>query len=158
MTDLEVSWQIEWPSVILCIGRCYNQCVVDWCYAYLWQMLFACMLLSYRRWYLRQMFLPIVEYLAVVVAMWQMEWPLGWIYFNLNLLPTILNLSMMVLWPVMLLWSYIGERAFRCSWPLSKCSLWLPYISSSHSTLLPLKPVDDATLLCDRVFVFGSHQ
>ena len=38
-------------------------------------------------------------------------------------LPTKLKFSRVMLWPVMLEWSYIGEGALRCSLnPLSKCS------------------------------------
>ena len=51
-------------------------------------------------------------------------------------LPTMLKLLMVTLWPVMLLWSYMGEGAFRCSLNLSpKVLEESPMYSSSHSTL-----------------------
>ena len=74
-------------------------------------------------------------------------------------LPTILKLSMVFLWPVMLKWSYIGEGGLKMFIePLSKCSWWLPYI-----LLITLHPaafvsIDDTTLLCDGIIIFGNHQ
>ena len=51
-------------------------------------------------------------------------------------LPTILKFSSVVVWPVVLKWSYIGEGAFRCSLNLSPNVLAdSPMYSSSHSTL-----------------------
>ena len=51
-------------------------------------------------------------------------------------LPTILKLLSVVESSVMLLWSYIGERAFRCSLNLSPNVLAVsPMYSSSHSNL-----------------------
>ena len=51
-------------------------------------------------------------------------------------LPTMLKLSMAILWPEMLGWSYIGEGAFWCSLNLSANALADSSIySSSHSTL-----------------------
>ena len=51
-------------------------------------------------------------------------------------LPTILKLFNVVEWPVMLLWSNIGEGAFRCSLYLSPNVLAVsPMYSSSHSNM-----------------------
>ena len=51
-------------------------------------------------------------------------------------LPHMLKLSMVTLWPVGLKWSYIGEGAFWCSLNLSQNVLEdSPIYSSSHSTL-----------------------
>ena len=51
-------------------------------------------------------------------------------------LPTILKLLIVVEWPVMLQWSYIGEGAFRCSLNLSPNVLAVsPMYSSSHSNM-----------------------
>ena len=50
--------------------------------------------------------------------------------------PTILKLFRVVVWPVVLLWSWIGEGAFRCSLNLSPNVLAVsPIYSSSHSNL-----------------------
>ena len=73
-------------------------------------------------------------------------------------LPTILKLLSVVEWPVMLLWSYIGEGAFRCSFNLSpKCSSCLPYV-----LLITFQPVTSIsvnynTFCGDMIFVFGCH-
>ena len=54
-------------------------------------------------------------------------------------LPTILKLLMLVVWPVVLLWSCIGDGAFRCSLNLSPNVLAVsPIYSSSQSNLLHL--------------------
>ena len=51
-------------------------------------------------------------------------------------LPTMLKLSSVVVWPVVLLWSWIGEGVFRCSLNLSPNVLAVsPMYSSSHSNL-----------------------
>ena len=51
-------------------------------------------------------------------------------------LPIILKLLMVTLWPLMLLWSYMGEGVFRCSLNLSPKVLEDSAIySSSQSTL-----------------------
>ena len=51
-------------------------------------------------------------------------------------LPTILKLLMVTLWPLMLLWSYMGEGGFRCSLNISPKVLEdSPIYSSSQSTL-----------------------
>ena len=51
-------------------------------------------------------------------------------------LPTMLKLSSVVEWPVVLLWSWIGEGTFRCSLNLSPNVLAVsPIYSSSHSKL-----------------------
>ena len=59
--------------------------------------------------------------------------------------PTILKLLMETLWPLMLLWSYMGEGGFRCSLNLSPNVLEdSPMYSSSQSTLsqwYPLSPI-----------------
>ena len=54
----------------------------------------------------------------------------------LSSLPTTLKLLIVVSWPVMLLWSKIGEGCFKCSLNLSpKVLADSPIYSSSHSTL-----------------------
>ena len=51
-------------------------------------------------------------------------------------LPTVLKLLMLVVWPVVLLWSCIGKGAFRCSLNLSPNVLAVsPIYASSHSKL-----------------------
>ena len=140
--------------------------------------------------------------LADVIAMWQMEWPLGWIYFNLSsemfnrtsshmwgrwylpmfllrdglftlmyiaslialmrflILPPhnteIFNGGTMTCDVVMVIYWGGGLQVFPE--PLSKCSWWLPYIFIITVHPVAFKSLDYATLLCDRVFVFGSHQ
>ena len=42
--------------------------------------------------------------------------------------------------------------------PLSKSSGWLPYVLIITVHPLAFEPVDDATLHCDVIFIFGSHQ
>ena len=42
--------------------------------------------------------------------------------------------------------------------PLTKCSWWLPYVFIITIHPVAFKSVDDATLLCDMVFIFESHQ
>ena len=74
-------------------------------------------------------------------------------------LPTILKLLMVTLWPLMLLWSYMGEVGFRCSLNLSpKILEFSPIYSSSQSTPVTLISVDDSTSLLDWISVLGSHQ
>ena len=54
-------------------------------------------------------------------------------------LSTILKFSSIVVWPVVLQWSYIGKRALRCSLNLSQNVLEdSPMYSSSHLSLLHL--------------------
>ena len=73
-------------------------------------------------------------------------------------LPTILKFSSVVLWPVMLEWSNIGDGAFRCSLNLSPNVLEDSYIF--FITFHPITSVSvyDATLLDYVVFIFGCHQ
>ena len=74
-------------------------------------------------------------------------------------LPTILKLSIVTWWPLMLLWSNIGECTFWCSLNLSAKVLEdSPMYSSSQSTLPHLNLVDDPTLFEDWIFIFGGHQ
>ena len=47
---------------ILFTDRCYNQCDVDQCSVYSWQMLFACILQYIEDGILGRCFMPIVEY------------------------------------------------------------------------------------------------
>ena len=47
-------------------------------------------------------------------------------------LPIILKLLMVTLWPLMLLWSYMGEGGFRCSLNLSPKVLGLIYICTNQ--------------------------
>ena len=42
--------------------------------------------------------------------------------------------------------------------PLSKSSWWIPYVSIITVHPVAFEPVDDATLHCDMIFIFGSHQ
>ena len=59
----------------------------------------------------------------------------------------------------MLLWSCMGEGAFRCSLYLSPNVLDVsPIYSSSHSKPITFEPIDYATLFCYVVFILWSHQ
>ena len=77
----------------------------------------------------------------------------------LVLLPTMLKFSTLMLWPVVLKWSNMGEGAFWCSLNLSPKSSW----GLSYIFLITLHPatfvtVDDPTLLQHRIFVLWGHQ
>ena len=92
-------------------------------------------------------------------------WPLMYIASFISLmrfwssLPTMLKLSSVVLWPAMVLWSWIGggvcEMFFK---PLSKCPGWLSYIIFIAFHPVTLIPIYDATPFDDVVFIFGCHQ
>ena len=73
-------------------------------------------------------------------------------------LPTILKLSKVVLWPVILKWSYIREVPLRCSLNLSPSIL-----DDSLLFIITLHPVtfvslDDTIFLCDGILIFGRNQ
>ena len=130
--------------MLLPSGRCYNHCrVVVW-----WQMLLPVAdgkatrsitsILVLRclnrtssqtcgRWYLptfllRDGSLTLMYRASFIVLIW----------FKFSL-PTILKLLMVTLWPLMLLWSYMGEGDFRCSLNLFPKILEVsPIYSSSH--------------------------
>ena len=73
-------------------------------------------------------------------------------------LPTILKSSILMLWPVMLRWSNMGEEAFWCSLNLSpKCSWGLSYIFLITIHPTTFVTVDDPTLLQHRIFVLWGH-
>ena len=61
-------------------------------------------------------------------------------------LPTILKFSLVTWWPVMLLWSYIGEGAFWCSFNLSPNGSWgftnVFFMAVNPATLIS---IDDLT-------------
>ena len=71
-------------------------------------------------------------------------------------LPTMLKLSVVVVWPVVLKWSYIGEEAFRCFLNLS------PNVLDDSNiffiTILPVTfiSVNDPTLLDDEILSLGA--
>ena len=72
-------------------------------------------------------------------------------------LPTILKLLMLVVWPVVLLWSCIGEGVFRCSLNLSPNVLAVsPIYSSSQSNLLHLNLYIMPLLLVMWSLCFGA--
>ena len=73
-------------------------------------------------------------------------------------LPTMLKLSTLMLWPVVLKWSNMGEGAFWCSLNLSPNALEDSYIfliTLHHTTFVT---IDDPTLLQHRIFVLWGHQ
>ena len=74
-------------------------------------------------------------------------------------LPTMLKFSSEVVWPVALLWSWIGEGAFRCSLNLSPNVL---DVSAMYSLItfqpVTFEPVNYTTLFCYVVFIFWCHQ
>ena len=74
-------------------------------------------------------------------------------------LPTMLKFGIVVSWPVMLRWSYIGEGAYWCSRKLSpKKSWWLPYIFIITVHPLAFQSVNDVTCHCDLTFILRCHQ
>ena len=73
-------------------------------------------------------------------------------------LPSKLKLSMVVLWPVMLKRSYVGRGPSGVPEPLSKCYWWLPCICIITLHPVVFVSVDDVTLLCDGILIFGSNQ
>ena len=74
-------------------------------------------------------------------------------------LPTMLKLLMVTLWPVMLLWSYMGEGGFQMFLePFSKSSWGLSNVFLIAIYPVTLVFVDDSTLFLDWIFVFGRHQ
>ena len=135
-----------WLMLLPC-GRCYSHCRVVWvgrCYCQ-WQMEkpqgsfyfnFSSEVLTRTssqtcgRWYLstfllRDGSLTLMYRASFIVLIW----------FKSSL-PIILKLLMVTLWPLMLLWSYMGEGGFRCSLNLSPKVLEdSPIYSSSQSTL-----------------------
>ena len=150
---------MEWPLVGMyqCDqGRCYN--LVGRCFSQGSYFNFSSVLLTrtsshmWGRWYL-PMFLF-------------RDGPLTLIYIDslINLerfcssLPTILKLFSVVVWPVMLLWSCIGEGAFRCSLNLSPnvlaVSLCIPHhIPTCHIYICKLHH-----FFGDVIFVFRCHK
>ena len=73
-------------------------------------------------------------------------------------LPTMLKFSNVILWSVVLKWSYIGEGAFRCSLNLSKCSWWLSNVFLITIHLVTFVSIYDSTFLLDGILIFWSHQ
>ena len=74
-------------------------------------------------------------------------------------LPTMVKLSIVVSWPVMVVWSCMGEGCFKCSLNLSpKVLADSPIYSSSHSHPITLVPIDDTTFLSNKISVLGCHQ
>ena len=73
-------------------------------------------------------------------------------------LPTILKFSSVVVWPLVLKWSYIGEGSFRCSLNLSpKCSWRLSYVIFIMFHPVTIVSVYNATFLCYMIFVFWCY-
>ena len=72
-------------------------------------------------------------------------------------LPTMLKLSSVVVWPVVLLWSWIGEGSFRCSLNLSKCSSSLSCVLLITFQPVTFESIYFATLFCYVVFIFWCH-
>ena len=87
----------------------------------------------------------VIAYLIALVRLWSFP-------------PTMLKLSKAVRWPVVLSWSQIGEGNLRCSLNLSKYTC--RFISVFFITFNPgtLVSVDNSTLLCDGISIFGGHQ
>ena len=129
-------WQMVWPLVWLADvvamvadgighcwkgsmyqGRCYN--LVGRCYSQGSYFILSSVVLTrtsshtWGRWYLPMfLFKDGLSTLIYIDSLINLERPC-------SSLPTILKLLIVVEWPVMLLWSYIGEGAFRCSLNLS---------------------------------------
>ena len=121
-------WQMEWPlqsdleDVIAIGSKCYfsfSSEVLNRTSSHMW-----------GRWYLpmfllRDGLLTLIYNASLIVLL--RFW---------SSLPTILKLSIVTWWPLMLLWSKIGEGAFWCSLNLSAKVLEdSPMYSSSQSTL-----------------------
>ena len=73
-------------------------------------------------------------------------------------LPTILKFPSVVVWPVLLKWSYIQEGLQVFFKHLSKCSWRLSYVFFTAFHPVTFVSVYDATLLSNMVFVFRCHQ
>ena len=74
-------------------------------------------------------------------------------------LPTIVKLLMLMLWPVVLQWSNIGEGAFWCSLkPFCKISSRFSIVFFLTPMFTALVSVYDSTFVCDKIFVLGSHE
>ena len=132
-------WQMVMATVgmVLYQGRCYN--LVGRCYCQGSYFIFSSVVLirtsshTWGRWYL-PMFLLRDGLLTLIYidSLISLERPC-------SSLPTMLKLLIVVEWPLMLLWSYIGEGAFRCSLNLSPNVLAVPPMySSSHSNMSQL--------------------
>ena len=122
-------------------------------------------LFQFKYWDVKQNLIPYVRQMVFAYVLVE-----GWIIYpcvycfsdssdQVLVLPSpMLKLSMMILRPMVVKWSYIGEGVFRCSLNLSKSSWWLPYIFIITVHPIALVSVDDVTLLCDGIFIFRSHQ
>ena len=120
-------WQMLWPA-----GRCY--CLGQF-YNFSSEMLSRTSSQICGRWYL-PMFLLRDGSLTLIYRASLMVLIRFW-----SSLPTISKFSILMLWPVVLLWSNMGDGAFWCSLNLSPKVLEdSPIYSSSHSTLSHLYP------------------
>ena len=92
------------------LGRCYSQRVL---FHFSSVMLIRTSSHTWGRWYLPMfLFRDGLLTLIYIDSLINLERPC-------SSLPTMLKLLIVVEWPLMLLWSYIGEGAFRCSLNLS---------------------------------------
>ena len=73
-------------------------------------------------------------------------------------LPTMLKFSSEVVWPVVLLWSYMGEGAFRCSLYLSPNVLDVTNVLLITFQPITFESVNYTTLFGYVVFIFWCHQ
>ena len=72
---------------------------------------------------------------------------------------SLMKFSSVVIWPVVLKWSYIGERGLQVFFePLSKCSWRLSYVFLITFHPVTFESVYDSTFLCYMIFVFVCHQ
>ena len=144
-------WQMEWPLLcdglmLLPCGRWYSHLVGMWadviCLSGRWNNhwvnyfnLSSLLLLRtsshmWGRWYL-----PIFLFRDGPLTLMYMDSLISLERFRSSL-PTMLKFWSVVVWPEMLLWSWMGEGAFRCSLNLSPNVLDVsPMYSSSHSNL-----------------------
>ena len=73
-------------------------------------------------------------------------------------LPTTVKLLIVVEWPEMLLWSNIGEGAFRCSLNLSPNVLAVSPVFMITFQPVTFISIDNTTLFGDMVLIFRCHQ
>ena len=144
-------WQMEWPLLcdglmLLPCGRWYSHLVGMWadviCPSGRWNdhwvnyfgvsslLLLRTSSHMWGRWYL-----PMFLFRDGPLTLMYMDSLISLERFCSSL-PTTLKFSSVVVWPEVLLWSWMGEGAFRCSLNLSPNVLDVsPMYSSSHSNL-----------------------
>ena len=150
-------WQMV--SHLLSVCRCYSH-VADGI-ATFWVDLF-----QFKLWHVKQNLIPYVRQMVfayVLVEGWIVH-PYVYCFFDSSdqvlVLPPcnaeVLNGGIMTNDAKMVIYWEGGLQVF--SQPLSKSSWWLPYIFIITVYPVAFVSVDDATFLCDRIFMFRSHQ